>query len=96
MSISTAVQQAGGVPVLVEYEFTPGERAIYYPADAAHPGSPDAVDIVAVRIGQHRIDDPHSVFTEWQLEQWEQSILDSSAAPWPRGAIPAGHLALTD
>jgi hypothetical protein len=61
----------GAVPVLVEYDHQEAE-----PQTRDHPGCPATVDILAVRIGAHEIDDPESVLSEWQLRRWEEQILE--------------------
>jgi hypothetical protein len=78
--IQTASLPLGDATVDVQYEFTPAEAAVFYPNDRAHPGTPADAAIVAVLIGGQRIDDPESVFSEWQLETWSTAILESGAA----------------
>ena len=59
----------------VEYEFTEAESRT-----TNHPGTPADADIVAVTIGGVRIEDPESVFSDWQLETWRTRIVESATA----------------
>ena len=46
-----------GYPMELEYEWIPGEPAILWPTEHAHPGSASGAVLVAVRVGGHNIYD---------------------------------------
>lgn len=69
--MQTASLLLGAVPVLIGYDHSEAE-----PMTRDHPGCPASVEILSVRIGQHEIDDPHSVLSEWQMQRWEEQILE--------------------
>jgi hypothetical protein len=62
-----------GFPMECEYEYDEGEPAIYWPTDAAHPGSPPNVTLLACQVGGVNV---YEMLSNDQIERIEEAILE--------------------
>jgi hypothetical protein len=70
---------AGDSSVIVEYEYQPGEEAIFdLDSPMCGPGSPETVSIIQALVNGAWCD-PADVFSEALIERWAEQIAESEA-----------------
>lgn len=69
---STTVEPYG-FPMDCEFEYEEGEPTIYWPTDAAHPGSPPNVQLLACNVGGVNL---YPMLSLTQINRIEEAILD--------------------
>ena len=80
MSIHTMVSYlSNDSEVKVKFEFTEGEKAVYWPNDSAYPGSEPEVEIVSVidKDGFELVDEiDNGEYEEMREQAFEQILFD--------------------
>lgn len=76
MGCGLTTVQLGDADVLVEFEYEPGERAVYdVDSPACGPGCDPSLTIIQMLVNGVWID-PEDAVSEQQIERWQQQILD--------------------
>jgi hypothetical protein len=65
----------GDVPVLLEADYEKGDpgRHTLSNGDPGYPPTPASTSVYAVWIGGTLVEDLDTIFTEWQLERWNEA-----------------------